>query len=51
MSNFYQTGVVATFHRLDQINLDKIEEELSWYAVWRVSTFPMEFLEIAKIFA
>lgn len=35
MSDFYQTGVVATFHQLGQINLDKIEEELSWYAVER----------------
>jgi len=35
MSDFYQTGVVATFHQLGQINLNKIEEELSWYAVER----------------
>jgi glucosyl-3-phosphoglycerate synthase len=35
MSDFYQTGVVATFHQLGQLNLDKIEEELSWYAVER----------------
>lgn len=35
MSDFYQTGVVATFHQLGQVNLDKIEEELSWYAVER----------------
>lgn len=32
MSDFYQTGVVATFHRLGKINLEKIEAELSWYA-------------------
>jgi glucosyl-3-phosphoglycerate synthase len=32
MSDFYQVGVVATFHKLGDINLDKIEEELSWYA-------------------
>ncbi|MEW6738602.1 MAG: glycosyl transferase [Nitrospirota bacterium] len=32
MSDFYQTGVVATFHRLGRINLEKIEAELSWYA-------------------
>lgn len=32
MSDFYQTGVVATFHRLGRINLEKIETELSWYA-------------------
>lgn len=35
MSDFYQTGVVATFHRLGRPNLDKIEEELSWYSVER----------------
>lgn len=35
MSDFYQTGVVATFHRLGRQNLDRIEEELSWYAVER----------------
>jgi len=32
MADFYQTGVVATFHRLGTIDLDKIESELSWYA-------------------
>ncbi len=32
MSDFYQVGVVATFHRLGSQNLAKIEEELSWYA-------------------
>lgn len=32
MSDFYQTGVVATFHRLGRINLEKIEAELSLYA-------------------
>ncbi len=32
MADFYQTGVVATFHRLGKINLEKIESELSWYA-------------------
>jgi glucosyl-3-phosphoglycerate synthase len=35
MSDFYQTGMVATFHRLGTTKLDKIEEELSWYAVER----------------
>jgi len=35
VSDFYQTGVVATFHRLGPTNLGKIEEELSWYAVER----------------
>lgn len=32
MSDFYQTGVVATFHKLGLINLEKLEAELSWYA-------------------
>ncbi|MFN3479445.1 MAG: glycosyl transferase [Thermodesulfovibrionales bacterium] len=32
MSDFYQTGVVATFHRLGKVSLEKIEAELSWYA-------------------
>jgi glucosyl-3-phosphoglycerate synthase len=32
MSDFYQTGVVATFHRLGKVNLEKIEAELTWYA-------------------
>src|SRR5512135_1185454 len=32
MSDFYQTGVVATFHRLGLFNLEKLESELSWYA-------------------
>lgn len=35
MSDFYQTGVVATFHRLGRINLEKIEAELTWYAQQR----------------
>ncbi|MEJ2695169.1 MAG: glycosyl transferase [Candidatus Sulfobium sp.] len=32
MADFYQTGVVATFHRLGKFNPQKIEAELSWYA-------------------
>lgn len=32
MTDFYQTGVVATFHRLGRVNLEKIEAELTWYA-------------------
>lgn len=32
MSDFYQTGVVATFHRLGKVNLQKLESELSWYS-------------------
>lgn len=35
MSDFYQTGIVATFHRFGKVNLEKIEEELSWYAAER----------------
>lgn len=32
MSDFYQVGVVANFHRLGMLNLEKLEEELSWYS-------------------
>jgi glucosyl-3-phosphoglycerate synthase len=32
MADFYQTGVVATFHRLGEPNLEKIEAELAWYS-------------------
>ena len=32
MADFYQTGVVATFHKLGKCNLEKIESELTWYA-------------------
>ncbi len=32
MSDFFQTGVVATFHRLGKPNHSKLEEELKWYA-------------------
>ncbi|MBA3071045.1 MAG: glycosyl transferase [Nitrospirae bacterium] len=32
MSDFYQIGIVATFHRLGKFNLEKIESELTWYA-------------------
>lgn len=31
MADFHQTGVVATFHRLGKVNLEKIEAELTWY--------------------
>jgi glucosyl-3-phosphoglycerate synthase len=31
MSDFYQTGVVATFHRIGKDDLEKIEAELTWY--------------------
>jgi glucosyl-3-phosphoglycerate synthase len=32
MADFYQTGIVATFHRLGKLNLEKIEAELTWYS-------------------
>lgn len=35
MSDFYQTGVVATFHRLGRLDLEKLEAELTWYAQGR----------------
>ena len=31
MADFYQTGIVATFHRLGPDNLEKIESELAVY--------------------
>ncbi|MFZ5996746.1 MAG: glycosyl transferase [Nitrospirota bacterium] len=31
MTDFYQSGVVATFHRLAVDNLERIESELNWY--------------------
>ena len=35
MSDFYQTGVVATFHRLTADNSETIEERLERYAAER----------------
>jgi glucosyl-3-phosphoglycerate synthase len=32
MADFYQTGVIATFHRLGAVDIEKIETELTWYA-------------------
>jgi glucosyl-3-phosphoglycerate synthase len=32
MSDFYQTGTVATFHRFRKVDLEKIEAELTWFA-------------------
>jgi glucosyl-3-phosphoglycerate synthase len=32
MADFYQTGAVATLHRLGKLNLEKIESELTWYS-------------------
>lgn len=32
MADFHQTGVVATFHKLGNPKLEKIESELSWYS-------------------
>jgi glucosyl-3-phosphoglycerate synthase len=32
MADFYQTGVVATFHRLGESSLEKIEAELTWFS-------------------
>ncbi len=32
MSDFYQTGVISTFHKLGVLNLEKIEAELIWYS-------------------
>ena len=35
MSDFYQTGVVATFHKLGRADIEKIEAELTWYSQGR----------------
>jgi len=32
MSDFHQTGIVATFHRLGKFELERIESELKWYS-------------------
>lgn len=32
MSDFYQTGVVATLHRLGEVSLEKLESKLEYYA-------------------
>ncbi len=32
MADFHQTGVIATFHKLGEPNLERIEAELSWYS-------------------
>lgn len=32
MADFYQTGVVATFHKLGRMDLAKTEAELTWYS-------------------
>jgi glucosyl-3-phosphoglycerate synthase len=32
MTDFFQSGVIATFHRLGTPSLEKIEAELSWYS-------------------
>lgn len=48
MSDFYQLGVVATFHRLGKPNLDKIEAELALYAQERpiALVLPSLYLEL-----
>jgi glucosyl-3-phosphoglycerate synthase len=35
VSDFYQTGVIATFHRLGRVDIEKIESELTWYTTER----------------
>ena len=32
MSDFYQTGVVSTFHRLGVLDREKLDAELAWYS-------------------
>lgn len=49
MADFYQTGIVATFHRLGRTNLEKIESEISWYSAERpiALVLPSLFSELA----
>ncbi|MGH7457003.1 MAG: glycosyl transferase, partial [bacterium] len=35
MGDFYQTGAIATFHRLGETKLEKIESELKTFSKWR----------------
>ncbi|MEW6571850.1 MAG: glycosyl transferase [Nitrospirota bacterium] len=48
MGDFYQTGVIATFHRLGVFDLEKIESELSLYSKDRriVLILPSLFREL-----
>ncbi len=48
MSDFYQTGVVATFHKIGKGNLKKLESELSWYSSERpiALVLPSLYLEL-----
>lgn len=50
MSDFYQTGVVATFHRLGTPDLEKIESELLIYAAERplALVLPSLFSELQR---
>jgi glucosyl-3-phosphoglycerate synthase len=49
MSDFYQNGVIATFHRLGRINIEKIEAELTWHVRERpvALVLPSLYSEIA----
>jgi glucosyl-3-phosphoglycerate synthase len=44
MADFYQTGVVATFHRLGMIDTENIEKELTWHAHERPITLVLPSL-------
>lgn len=44
MGDFYQTGLVATFHRLGKSNLDRLEHELSGFARQRPITLVLPSL-------
>jgi glucosyl-3-phosphoglycerate synthase len=48
MADFYQTGVVSTFHMLGEPSLEKIEAELSWYSQERpiALVLPSLYLEL-----
>ena len=38
MADFYQTGVVSTFHRFRSLDLEKIEKELAHFGAQRPHT-------------
>ena len=44
MSDFYQTGILATFHRLGDLNLERMEAELEKIARHRGITLVLPSL-------
>jgi hypothetical protein len=44
MADFYQTGVIATFHRLGMIDTENIETELTWHVHGRRIVLVLPYL-------